>query len=141
MLRALTAATIVFSIAAAGCGTAKTGAQRDPNQSHVGALATLYYRYQAENSGYAPKNETEFRAFVATQDWILDYAKVDTHDVLFSSEADNQPIVMCLEKKKREINGRHMIFHEATAADGKRLVGFAGGEADFVDDALLAAAE
>lgn len=141
MLRVPMMAVLVLSMTAAGCGTARTGSERRGIETRVGALATLYYRFQAENSGYAPNNETEFREFVETQDWILDYAKVDSHDALFTSESDNQPIVICLGKQKREINGRRMICHEATAVEGKRLIGLADGEAIFIDDSVFAASE
>ena len=133
------ATATILCVVAGGCGNSQTGIKRTLGETHVGALATLYYRYQGENQGYPPKDEAEFRGFVASQDWILDYANVASHDALYVSEADNQAITICLGKKKLEIDGARVICYEATAVEGKRLVGFGGGSASFIDESAFAA--
>jgi hypothetical protein len=132
-------------LVAAGVAVGLSGCNRDRtaevvgamNTSNVQRLANLYAAHQNYKSGLGPASEAEFREFIRTYDpnkLAMMGVNADQLDQLFTSELDNKP----LKVRYKVAGGRGSkdpVVFEQDGKDGKKRVGFTGGEVQEVDDA------
>jgi hypothetical protein len=121
-----------------------TGCNRDRTSEIVGAVntsnvqrvANLYAAYQNFKNGRAPGSEAEFREFIRTYDsnkLRMMGVDPDELDRLFTSEVDGKPL-----KVRYNIGGGQgsldPVVFEQEGKDGRKRVGFTGGEVQEVDE-------
>lgn len=116
-----------------GCGSSSTAAVR-PETSHVRQLTALYAKASLKLRR-PPKDEHEFKQFLAGANVPLDSLHVGSLDELFVSERDGQPLVVQYGTRK----GSDVVVYEQTGVDGKRLIGHKIGMVEEVDDAAFQA--
>jgi hypothetical protein len=126
-------------LAALGCGG--DNALNSPTALKMKGLANAYLDHVVGRGG-SPANEEslkkhmrELRASVQ-YDYQIDPNNVDAS---FVSSRDNQPLVVIYGKGVGKISGdsKHVIAHEKTGKNGKRLVVFVSTKVDVVDEAEL----
>ena len=132
---------IMAVVAMAGCGRGPLGDEeliKAANPSNIHRLTNLYSAFADQNRGVGPKDEKQFRGFVAKLPperlarMGIDGAALDT---LFSSERDAQPFEIKYGQKKPDGRGQTQgggavpelaVVLETTGVDGVRQVGFLG---------------
>lgn len=111
----------------------------NPEFSHVGGIAQLYYLYRSRNRGQAPTLD-QLKQFGNEETYTIERLKVDNVDELLVSNRDKQPVVLLLDGKKLAHEGERIIAHEATGVDGSRMVAlFSGGAVLLTDEEFKAA--
>ena len=125
--------------AAAGCGS---DARKSPTPGKLKALGNFYLEYAASNRNKGPANEQAFKRHLrGAPDFVLKNAGLDPGaiDAAFVSDRDQEPFVILYGIQISQISGTSgpLIAYEKTGKNGKRLVGFANGKAELVDDARL----
>jgi hypothetical protein len=126
---------LVCGVTLSGCLLGGCGSwSEDPLQSRLEALGRLNQRFQIAKRR-PPASETELRDF-ATSDGaaILAEFQIPDVDTLFISERDGQPFHLYFGKD-RERTG--LFAHEQQGRDGKRMVAFAGGDIQLLDDGVF----
>jgi ABC-type cobalt transport system substrate-binding protein len=111
----------VIAFVANGCRSSATGA----NKQESSRLKPLVVLYTAATTAlyHPPKSEVEFKKFMASQKGkMLDMLHVQNPDELFISERDGQPYVVLYGPAEKD------------GIDGKRMVGYATGIVNELDE-------
>jgi hypothetical protein len=140
-MRALAHVSAVLLAVAAlpGCGSSELDS---PTAKKLGALGNFYLEHVVAKSGKGPENEQEFKKHIrATPDHVLSVSGIDrgSIDALFSSERDQEPFVVVYGQTITKVGGNSapVVAHEKTGKNGKRLVGFANGKVELLDESRL----
>lgn len=116
-------------------GRAMIAANNDTNLKRLG---TLYGFFQLRNDFRGPRDEAEFRAFIAAQDasrLALAGISVASIDTLFVSERDRLPFRIRYGVDTRVRGPALPVVFEQEGRQGRRQVGFTGGAVEEVDAA------
>lgn len=108
------------------------------NDTNAKRLGTLYGFFQLRNELRGPRDEAEFRAFIAAQDpGRLALAGVSPArlDDLFRGERDRLPLRIRYGIDTRVRGPALPVVFEQVGRDGRRQVGFTGGGVEEVDAA------
>jgi len=116
-------------------GPAMIAANNDTNLKRLG---TLYGFFQLRNDLRGPRDEADFRAFIAAQDasrLALAGISQASVDVLFVSERDRLPFRIRYGVDTRVRGPALPVVFEQEGLAGRRQVGFTGGATEEVDAA------
>jgi hypothetical protein len=108
------------------------------NDNNVKRLATAYSFFHLKNKFKGPKDEAEFKKFIAEQDRArMELADIDVTDVdsLFVGERDSLPLKVRYGKNTVVRGPSIPVIFEDTGVDGLRQVGFTNGSMQEVDAA------
>jgi hypothetical protein len=127
-------------IAFSGCGS--DDALESPTAAKLKGLGNFYLELAANKGGKGPANEQEFKKHLRSiPDFVLSSHGLDSKniDAGFVSERDGEPFVVIYGITISGISGTTapLVAHEKTGKNGKRLVAFANGKIDLVDEARL----
>jgi hypothetical protein len=130
---------LVVVVALPGCGSNEL---ESPTAKKLRALGNFYLEYAVAKNGKGPENEQELKKHIrATPDHVLSVNEIDraSIDSLFSSERDREPFVVVYGQTIKQVGGNSapVVAHEKSGANGKRLVGFANGKVELVDESRL----
>jgi len=122
----------------AGCGS---DALNSPTAQKMKGLANAYLDHVVGANG-PPTDEAAFKKHLKGLRASVQYDyKIDPEniDASFVSQRDNEPLVVVYGKGVGKISGnsKHVIAHEKTGKNGKRLVVFASTKVDIVNEAEL----
>jgi len=136
---------VVAVVALAGCGRGPLGDEdliKAANPSNIHRLTNLYSAFADQNRGVGPKDEKQFRGFIAKlpQERLarmgIDGAALDS---LFVSERDSQPFEIKYGQKKLDGRGQTQggsgavpevaVVLETAGVNGVRQAGFLGTRA------------
>jgi hypothetical protein len=122
----------------AGCGRSETGSQ-ETEGSPLKPLGIHYGRFIGQHRGQPPKDEAEFKAYLATvsADELKQF-KVASVDELFVSKRDGQPHVVVYGTTTNPAigqGGAPVIAYEKQGVGGKRYVATSMGAVEEVDEA------
>ncbi|CAN5178975.1 hypothetical protein BH10PLA2_BH10PLA2_23050 [soil metagenome] len=129
---------LVFGLSLMGCRDAVSNQVAAKNQSNIQRLSNLYAGHQNMMNGKGPKDEAAFKAWLEKYDPAkltmmgIDQAKLDD---LFKSERDGQPFKFRFNVGGGRGSVAAVVFEQA-GKDGKRQVGYTGGEVKEVDEAM-----
>ena len=135
-------AIIVFlglaALSVAGCSD---DALKSPTAVKMSGLANAYLDHVVGANG-SPPDQAAFKKHLQGLRPSVQYDyHVDPNnlDAFFISERDNEPIVVIYGKGVGKISGesKHVIAHEKTGKNGKRLVVFTSTKVDLVNEAEL----
>ena len=134
-----TAVTLaICSVLASGCGSqpSRDGSQAEAQLRHLG---TLYGKYLAQNNGEAPKNEGQFKEFLAAELAQLGNQETNSVDALLRSPGEGQRLVVRYGELTglASPNGYPWIGYIQTEPDGTFKVISARGELEEVDQQEL----
>jgi hypothetical protein len=127
--------TLGWTLGGVGCG----GSNGPPGSQELDtyaprALAVFYGEFSTENGGRAPKDETEFREFLATRSDRMAEGGLDIERVM-TSPRSNQPWVVAYGSAgPLQLDGRSLVAYEPTAVDGQRLVVNVRGGLEKIED-------
>ena len=116
-------------------GEAMIAANNDTNLKRLG---TLYGFFQLRNEFRGPRDEAEFKAFIAAQDasrLALAGVSPASIDTLFVSERDRLPFRIRFGVDTRVRGPALPVVFEQEGLGGRRQVGFTGGATEEVDAA------
>jgi hypothetical protein len=126
--------TVMAALTGCGDKTAKEVAAM--NKSNIQRLANLYSAHQTYKGGRGPANEAEFKEFIKNFDAEkLQMMGTKSEDLpgLFTSERDGKPF-----KIRYNVGGGRgsidPVVFETDGKDGKKQVGYTGGNVEDVDD-------
>ena len=108
------------------------------NDTNIKRLGTLYGLFHLRNELRGPRDEAEFRAFIAAQDparLALAGIQPTSLDALFASERDRLPFRVRYGVNTRVRGPDVPVVFEESGRDGRRQVGFTGGVVHDVDAA------
>lgn len=122
-----------------GCGANELDSPTAKKLKHLGML---YLEFAVGRYGEGPKNEKEFKKFMAAvSEQSIDAMGLKRSDLesLFTSERDSEPFEIVYDLKINKIGGDEapMVAYERTGKNGKKLVGFANGKVQLVTDDRL----
>lgn len=122
----------------AGCSD---NALNSPTALKMKGLANAYLDHVVGANG-PPTDEATFKKHLKGLRASVQYDyKIDPEniDASFVSQRDNEPLVVLYGKGVGKISGdsKHVIAHEKTGKNGKRLVVFASTKVDIVNEAEL----
>jgi len=120
-----------------GCGGNKTANEvAAMNKSNIQRLANIYSAHQNHKGGRGPTSEAEFKEFIKNFDAEkLQMMGIKSDDLpgLFTSERDGKPF-----KLRYNVGGGRgsvdPVVFETEGKDGKKQVGYTGGNVQDVDD-------
>jgi hypothetical protein len=123
----------------AGCGPDEL---KSPTALRMKGLAALYMDAAVAGNGRGPASEQEFKKHLRSlPDHVLGSNGMDSKamDASFVSERDSEPLVVRYGLKITKISGTSapLVVHEKTGKGGRRLVAFANGKLDLVDESQL----
>ena len=126
-------------VALPGCGSDEL---ESPTAKKLQALGNFYLDYAVGKNGKGPENEQELKKHIrSTPDHVLSTTGFDRNsiDSLFNSERDQQPFVVLYGLTIKQVGGKSapLVAHEKTGKNGKRLVGFANGKVELVEESRL----
>ena len=129
---------LVACLFAAGC---TDDAVNSPTAQKMKGLANAYLDHVV-GAGGPPADEKALKTHMkglrasVQYDYQIDPNNIDAS---FKSERDNEPLVVIYSKGIGKISGdsKHVVAHEKTGKNGKRLVVFASTKVDNVDEAEL----
>jgi hypothetical protein len=129
----------VVALFIAGCGP--DNALSSPTAVKMKGLANAYLDHIVGANG-PPANEAAFKKHLKGLRASVQYdyhVDPDNIDAFLVSERDNQPLVVVYGKDVGKISGdsKHVVAHEKTGKNGKRLVVFASTKVDVVNEAEL----
>ena len=138
-VRTRVSAVLLAVVALPGCGSNELDS---PTAKKLRALGNFYLEHAVAKSGKGPANEQEFKKHISsTPDHVLSVSGIDRGaiDSLFSSERDQEPFVVVYGLTITKVGGDSapVVAHEKSGKNGKRLVGFANGKAELVDESRL----
>ena len=127
-------------ILVAGCGGVNE--LDSPTAAKLKALGNFYLEHAASHGKRGPADEKEFKKHLrGAPDFILKNYGLDPDniDAAFMSERDQEPFVVFYGQGIGSVSGHSapLVAHEKTGKNGRRLVAFANGKVDLVDDARL----
>lgn len=108
------------------------------NDTNAKRLGTLYGFFQLRHELRGPRDEAEFRAFIAAQDpgrLALAGVSPATLDRLFTSERDRLPFKIRYAIDTRVRGPARPVVFEQVGRDSRRQIGFTGGGVEEVDAA------
>jgi hypothetical protein len=111
-----------------------------PTANKLRGLAKLYLDCAVSKSGPGPASEQEFKKHLRRlEGFVLRMNGVDPANLeaAFVSERDGEPFVILYGVSITRISGTSapLVAHEKTGKNGKRLVAFANGKVEAVDEA------
>jgi hypothetical protein len=123
--------------AASGCGSDELNS---PTAAKLRGLGNLYLEAAVIKNGKGPASEQEFKKHLRSlPDFIITENGLDPTaiDASLVSERDQEPIVIRYGLMIKQISAKSapLVAHEKTGKKGKRLVGFANGTVELVDEA------
>ena len=129
---------LIACLFAAGCSD---DAVNSPTALKMKGLANAYLDHVVGASG-PPADEKALKTHMkglrasVQYDYQIDPNNIDAS---FKSDRDNEPLVVIYNKGIGKISGdsKHVIAHEKTGKNGKKLVVFASTKVDHVDEAEL----
>lgn len=138
--------SLVLVLVAAAAGICLSGCGGDGarkmiaanNDTNIKRLGTLYGLFHLRNEFRGPRDETEFRAFIGTQDpGRLALAGINpvALDGVFISERDRLPFRVRYGVNTRVRGPDLPVVFEESGRDGRRQVGFTGGTVQDVEPA------
>ena len=136
--RAIITVLGLFVLSLAGCSD---DALRSPTAVKMSGLANAYLDHVVGANG-SPPDQAAFKKHLkglrasVQYDYHVDPANIDA---FFISERDNEPFVVTYGQGVGKISGdsKHVIAHEKTGKNGKRLVVFTSTKVDIVNEAEL----
>jgi hypothetical protein len=126
----------------AGCNRNQSSSQSDKRGidfARVRGMSDAYSLYKQAHNGAPPKNETEFRDFLATQQTALERHDLTVDDV-FKSPRGDQTMTWIYGRSVPSQQIGECYGFEASPLDGKRLVIGARGMFEMMDEAKFRAA-
>jgi len=137
-LQGLCVAALLSSVLAMGCGSGDSISSQvaAANKNNVSRVANCYSLYQDRNGYKGPKNLEELKTFLQspTVTTNLDLMGIDNVDDIFISERDDEEIVIRYNVRGSNRGCYEPVSFEKSGVDGVRLVGFANGTYEEVDD-------
>jgi hypothetical protein len=137
----ITAAGLVLAalVVLPGCGSDELAS---PTAVKLKALSNFYLEYAVAQQGKGPANEQVLKKHIRSQpDFILKTNGIEPSaiDSLFNSERDQEPFVVLYGMTITKISGESapLLAHEKTGKSGKRLIAYANGKVDHVNEARL----
>jgi len=132
----------VLALAFSGCGGSDE--LNSPTANKLKAIGKLYLDFVATRSGTGPASEQEFKKHLrGLPEHVLNSNGMDPKaiDDAFVSGRDQQPFVILYGIKVTQVSGTSapLVAHEKTGKDGRRLVGYANGKVELLDDTRLQA--
>jgi hypothetical protein len=120
-----------------GCGG--DDALNSRTATRMKGLSRVYLDYAVAKSGAGPANEQTLKKHIRSMPGVqLASNGVDPKeiDLLFTSERDQEPLVVLYGTGVTQISATSapLVAHEKTGKNGKRLVAFANGNVEVVDD-------
>ena len=113
----------VLSLVGCGRGAEVSGTDYQANRQ-LSLVAEMYGNFMQEHNGAPPKDEAEFKSFLAKYAARrLEPYNVDSVDELLISPRDEQPFVVVYGKKlvSKDSPNTPWAAYEQTGVDGKRL--------------------
>jgi hypothetical protein len=125
-----------WTLGGVGCGTSSEPVGSQELDTYAArALAVFYGEFSGEHGGRAPKDEAEFREFLATRSDRLAEGGLDIERIL-TSPRSNQPWVVAYGSAgPLELDGRWLVAYEPAAVDGQRLTVNVRGGLEKIEDA------
>jgi hypothetical protein len=122
-----------------GCGSDELNS---PTAVRLRGLAALYMDCAVSKNGKGPASEQEFKKHLRSlPDHVLSANGCDPKgiDAVFVSPRDQEPFVVQYGITITRISATSapLVAYEKSARNGKRLVAFANGKAEHVDEARL----
>jgi hypothetical protein len=96
----------------------------------------FYQEFSSAHGGNPPKDEAEFREFLATKQERLDAGGIDADGILKSPKSGT-PWVVAYGSGPVEVDGTRLVAYESAATDGKRVAITERGGLASIDDAKL----
>ena len=136
--RSIIAWFALFALSLAGCSD---DALKSPTALKLTGLANAYLDHVVGANG-SPADEKAFKKHLHGLRPSVQYdyhINPDNLDDFFISERDKEPLVVIYGKGVGKISGnsKHVIAHEKTGKNGKKLVVFTSTKVDVVSDAEL----
>ncbi len=136
--RAILAVIGLFVLSLCGCSD---DALKSPTALKMSGLANAYLDHVVGANG-PPADEAALKKHMKGLRGSVQYDyKIDPDniDASFISERDKEPLVVTYGKSVGKISGdsKHIIAHEKTGKNGKRLVVFTSTKVDIVNEAEL----
>jgi len=133
-MTAFALSSVTCFIALTGCGRSQAP---DPH-GHAGSVLgelTKVYAGHLRASGFRPlADEAELKTILAQAgDGVLKRAGVRSIDDMLVSPRDSQPFVIAYGKAARRLLDEGVVAYEQTGVSGRRLVGFALGYVQELD--------
>ncbi len=125
----LVASLLITSAIGCGSGPNTDAMFADANDMNIKRLATLYSVYQIKHKWKGPKDNDEFKSFIAQQSSQrlkrigVDPGKIDD---LFVNDRDGQPFKIRWELEGNARGPSKPVVFESKGVDGKFLVAFTG---------------
>lgn len=119
-----------------GCSDGVSGKIADLNATGIQRLVNCYTFYHAKNGYRGPKDEADFKKFIAQPSNVKGFerAGIDVSDIdaLFISERDNQPFRVKYGVRGSSVGFSEPIIFETEGVDGKLMVGFGGAKTELM---------
>jgi len=129
----------LMTCAMIGCGAGDVvgNAVNDANKTNVARVANAYAMFQMRHAGEGyrgPKDEAELKAFMQENAETMTGMGIDDYDAVFVSERDDEAIKVRWGIKGSSRGCYDAIAFETTGSGGSRLVGFASGLQEEIED-------
>ena len=127
-------AWIALGLVILGCGKGQPA-----ERSNLRLISVLYGQFRASHRGDPPRNEKEFKDFIAKEhQQVLSNTGVASVEELFTSKRDGKPyVIKYLSTKDWPLEG--MIAYEQDGAGGSRQVANdLGGTSELTDEQFQA---
>ena len=128
--------TILFTLLfVVGCGQGKIAERiAEMNSTPIKRLLTAYVYFQGKHGFRGPRNEQEFREFIADDRFQkgFDRAGIDTSDIdaLFISDRDGQPFKVKYGVPGTPMGFKDAVVFESEGVDGEVMVAFGGAKVE-----------
>lgn len=130
----LAAAVSLVGIVGCGSGDPTAGMVGSANKHNVSKVASCYSMYQMGNNFKGPENAEELKAFAKENEQALEMMGIKDLDAIFTSERDNEAIEVRWGVQGSAMGCNEPVSFEKTGKGGVRLVGFANGSLEEVED-------
>ena len=134
-------AAVMATVAGCGAGDPSAGVAKQMNSQNIQRLSNLYVLYHQKNGFKGPTSVEEFKAFLKSNKVTknLDFMKISPSEIddCFVSERDGEAFKIRMGVPGNPRGCQEPLVFEATGQDGVRLVGFAAGRIEEVDDDKL----
>jgi hypothetical protein len=121
-----------------GCGgesQTTSSSQTDTRAPRV--LVAMFNEFMAEHGGRSPKDEAEFREFLATRSDRLEAARLTADQLLTSPRGERALVVVCGTRGPLDVDGKQFVAYEAAPVDGSRMVVHVRGGVELIDEATI----
>jgi len=131
---ALALSSVACFIACAGCGRSQAPDPHGHAGLVLGEVAKAYAGHLRAGGYKPPADEAEFKTILAKAgDGALKRSGVRSVDDMLVSPRDSQPFVIAYGKAARRLLDEGVVAYEQTGVSGRRLVGFALGYVQELD--------